>query len=226
MDVESIVERLFCVACGIDNVDLLKGEMKRSVVIQQKYEDFARVCSTKHVLVTQLGKSVDEMRQIIKNAGRVDAVIVDHLHHIRTGSDRARDVINNFISEFREEAIRGNFVAMIAAQLNRMSQDEEKDGPDLTNLKESSFIEEVADVVLLLYWPFRSGHFTKKPDFMSEEEFQKLFIIKVEKNRGSFCGRVYLQYEGKHFRFSDWPVELNDEHFRKTRKGQGHQWTP
>ena len=217
MDIDTVGERMFSLERNINNTELIKGAFGKSPEIKIQYNEFANAEHHKNLLITEYGKTPAQLKTLIDNIpGKIDVLIIDHLHHIKK-SEKVKLEIEQFILHLCDEMKKRDFAVVVAAQLNRMALNDEAE-PDISHLKESGFIEEAADVVALIYWPFKSGHLSKKPTSLTEEEFKKLIIVKVDKNRGGFCGRTYMKYEGEFYKFSDWPASLKDEDFRKKRR--------
>lgn len=76
-------------------------------------------------------------------------VILDHLHFLPRGTDNIRNEISRITKHFKECAIEYKIPVIILCHINRSMEKDEK--PDLKHLKESSSIEQDADMVGFVY---------------------------------------------------------------------------
>lgn len=153
-----------------------------------------------------------ECRQIAKRDGQIDLVVIDYLGLLADlnreveGGDR-RDVrVGMAVWNLRQLADELDCHVLLLAQLNREPGKRSTGRPRLTDLKESSAIEQHSDAVAFVYRPERD-------DALSEAErsryAQRLQLI-VAKQRGGKTGHVWLQYQADIQRIatlhhSQWP---------------------
>jgi replicative DNA helicase len=76
-------------------------------------------------------------------------VILDHLHFLPRGTDNVRNEISRITKHFKECAVEYKIPVIILCHVNRALEKGEK--PDLKHLKESSSIEQDADMVGFVY---------------------------------------------------------------------------
>lgn len=84
------------------------------------------------------------------------AIILDHIHRIRTGGDPGglRLAIGESVRVLKELAVKHGLVVLVAAQLNRPAERSalaDLSPPPVSAFKESGVLEEEADVALLLH---------------------------------------------------------------------------
>ena len=91
-------------------------------------------------------------------------------------------------------AIRYNFAAVICSQVNRTSQETDEKSPKLHQLKGTGKLEEAADIVFLLHWPYF---------YDRKEETKNKFQIYVAKNKLGQTGRLNIFYHPQFYRFSE-----------------------
>src|SRR3990167_10532404 len=151
--VEKIGVRLFCLHSHFDNAKAFRGAVKDVPHIYDKFE--REIGGFPLIVNDMLGKNWEDIEQVINQCQlKPDVVIVDYIQTIAEKEGRNKlDTINEYIRHFREMAIRNDFAGIICSQINRTATDEANQ-PQLHQLKGSGFLEEHADVVLLLSWPF------------------------------------------------------------------------
>jgi replicative DNA helicase len=196
MSVPSLLERLFCHAMNVDNYSLLSGQMKMDAGIQRKYLQFKDMMQDSSLLITEgLGKSWGEVNELIENVGeKPKVIIVDYIQNIAFRSGDTREIINDYIRRFRNLAIKHEFAGVLCSQINRSAEEHKDNKPVLSQLKETGFLEESADVVMLLYWQA----FYDKVD--NETSTYKIIIAK---NRNGRTGEESLFYTPKFYRFTE-----------------------
>ncbi len=198
---EKILERMFCLNCEVDNVDLLTGKFSKEVVIRNKYEEFIQRSSKWKLYISDcIGRDWEWLdMNIFRNmVNKPDVVVIDHIQEIRGGNSQ-KNAIDEYISKMRECAIRNNFALILCSQVNRASMGE-KDGnkePQLHHLKATGFLEEAADQVILLHWPY---HYAKDDTSIHREEY----ILNVAKNRDGMTGYIKMRYQPQFCRVMDW----------------------
>lgn len=204
MPKEKVLERMFCLDAGVNNIDLLTGKYNDDAMIQDKFADFMQKTSSWKLYISDcIGRDwawLDE--QIFqKMTQKPDAVFIDHIQEVR-GGQSSKDSIDEYISKMRECAIRNNFALIMCSQVNRISMSD-KDGnkePQLHHLKASGYLEEAADQVILLHWPY---HYAKEDTTLDKEEY----ILNVAKNRDGMTGYIKMRYQPHYCRVRDWVTE-------------------
>lgn len=79
----------------------------------------------------------------------MDLVILDHLHFLPRGADNIRNEISRITKLFKEASVEYKIPVIILCHVNRAIEKGQK--PDLMHLKESSSIEQDADMVGFVY---------------------------------------------------------------------------
>lgn len=79
----------------------------------------------------------------------ISLVILDHLHFLPRGTDNVRTEISRITKHFKECAVEYKIPVIILCHVNRAQEKGER--PDLKHLKESSSIEQDADMVGFVY---------------------------------------------------------------------------
>jgi len=195
MPVDKVVERMFCLDQTVDNIELLKNGYNRDAVIRQKYQSFrARHDESKIIISDCIGKDwgfVDTA--LTKFKTKPDIIILDHIQEVRGKRDQ-KTAIDEHISKMRESAIRNNFALVVCSQINRISQaDKENKEPQLHHLKSTGFLEEAADQVVLLHWPWHYDN----------EKNKNEIYVNVAKNRDGMTGHIKMSFYPEYYRIRD-----------------------
>lgn len=195
MDVNSIIERLFCQTMKVDNFDLLCGRLNTNEEIQTKWKTFETWIKGVPLLVTNgIGKSFEEINKLIELLNpKPKCVIVDYIQGVRANKDE-RIEMNEYIRRFRELMIENNIIGILASQVNRQIIDNKDKRPTMENLKSTGVLEEHADIVILLYWDY---FYTK-----NETDKNKYEIV-IAKNRNGRTGKHEVWYFPEHYLFEE-----------------------
>ena len=214
MSIQETLKRMFCYSLNIDNVEVLTAQLKKSGQLRSKWVEFTKIYEDKIFFISEeFGKTWKEIISCLKELKvKPDCIIIDHINNIKTVGKQTREEINEYVRSFRAMCVKHKIAGVLCAQLNRgaMSKDVE---PSVTHLKESGYIEESADVCLILWWINKSGIKPKNEKFkidgkeyqnLTEDVWKNFFVLDVAKNRNGRCGRVVLNFTPKYYKFSDW----------------------
>ena len=130
---------------------------------------------TKYISVSEYGNTARSIQDI---CGEYDVVLVDQLSFMRTSKKHERKdlEVGAIVQELKEYATRENKIVVLATQLNRDSKNTDK--PTMHHIKNSSGVEEAADVVMLLH----------KDDDMN-------LNLNIGKNRSGMVGTIPMDYD-------------------------------
>jgi replicative DNA helicase len=199
---EDVIERLFCMSQKIDNYELLKGNFD---LYQKEWNQFEVMLDGIPLVITDmLGKTWQEVDAYLTNLTTKPKVIfIDHLQEARSQSSTdQKHVIEEYLKKIRVMAIRENIAIVICSQINRSSQDEKVGTePQLHHLKQSGYIEEGADFIILLHWQW---HYTKKGD-------KNKFVLNVAKNRNGRTGWIDIKYKPENYFFYEKEEEITKD---------------
>ena len=201
MSVPDLLERLFCHTMYVDNYSVLSGQMKMDRGIQRKFLQFKEMCEDSSLLITEgIGKGWEEIYHLIEAVGeKPKVIIVDYIQNIAFRSGETREIINDYIRKFRNLAIKHNFAGILCSQINRGAEDQKGKEPALAQLKETGFLEESADMAILLHW----RGFYDKVDAPTTE-----YIVNVAKNRNGRTGEHKFYYTPMFYRFTETTKEI------------------
>ena len=197
MTIPRLVERLFCMQHTIHNYDLKQGQFALNENLKNKWEEFSDfVQDLSFIASDMIGKDWKEVEEYLKKISpKPDAVFIDHIQEIRGLNQKV--AIDDYLSNMRELCIRNDFALVICSQCNRLSYEDQKDavrGPQLHHLKSTGDLEQKADIVLLLHWPY---HYDKL-------KTRELLEINIAKNRDGETGYQKLRFRPQNFLLSDW----------------------
>lgn len=208
MDENSLIERLFCMHSFVDNYSLLSGQYKTSPDLQKQWSGFKDMVEKLPLLITcGIGHTWGELNELILSIEpKPQAVFIDYIQNISVKAGETREGINEYIRQFRNMAIKHKFAGILCSQINRGAEQNKNNEPFLSQLKESGFLEESADCVLLLHYPDFYDNSKPRPD-VSE------YKIIVAKNRNGRTGEYLVNYTPRFYRFSEKGVEHTESRY-------------
>lgn len=189
------VERLLAHTLNINNLLLMKGQ---GFELRKRALNFAQQMKSKNFIISDcMGHGWKEIQDVIeiwhKNKTVPDMIVLDYIQNVKgTGNDK--QVFDEYIQKFREMAIHYNFAGIICSQINRTSQETDDKSPQLHQLKGTGKLEEMADIVFLLHWPF---FYNRNPEKKNDYE------LYVAKNKLGQTGRLNIRYEPEYFKFTE-----------------------
>ena len=156
--------------------------------------------------------TVSEMKSRIRRLRDVDAVFVDYLQLMKSGSrveSRVQEV-SEITRNLKLMAKDLNIPVVVLAQLARTTEGRGKSHkPQLSDLRESGSIEQDADIVIMLY---RDEYYAAEKDEQPDEERPAIneaeFII--AKNRHGPTTTVKVAWNGDYTLFSNLETIRND----------------
>lgn len=203
MTVGELVERLFCNIYKVDNYTLQIGGAAKSPEIQQQLQDFQAHLATMPLLITEgIGFTFEQVNEIIEQQPSLQVVFVDYIQTIRQVGNE-REMMNEYLRRFREICLRRGIAGVVCSQVNRVAMLEktkkEPDEPGLEHLKGSGTIEEGADLVILLHWPWL---YKKDKTDISK---RNIYSVRIAKNRKGRTGKHEVNFYPEFYRFEDMP---------------------
>lgn len=192
MGLESITERMICNAMRINNMDLLKGKGKQYA---ERLEGFKKITALWDLVITdEIGRGWKEISKLLESLKKLpDVVVLDYVQNIKNNG-MTKDAIDDYLINFRSMCMKHNICGIILSQINRASQDSRDKRPHLHQLKATGNLEEAADKVLLLNYPYKTD-----PANNGVNDFE----INLAKNRNGMTGIIRCKYEPEFYRFSE-----------------------
>lgn len=201
--VYGVIERIFSRVMKISNYDLLTGKFPR---YKDKWDTFVKQMSKTPLMITsEIGTTWQELNKIISLLDPVPkVVIIDFIQNIACPTKEMRETLNEYIRQFSELCIKHNFCGILCSQMGREGLSTSTK-PKLHQLRETSALENKAETVLLLHYPYHYSY--------NEEEISN-FTITVAKQRNGRTGEVNLYFYPETYTFQEEPKETwaNKEH--------------
>jgi len=153
MTVEEAMFRLLCYQQKIENTDIYSGKNYDYNSLATKFEESLKNQERLLIISEEIGKTWDQVEKIFETLGDEppDLIFLDYIQCITTGGKKL-EAIEDYIKNFRKMAIDKNFCLFICSQINRLNISKTKE-PTMEGLKNTGFLEEHADKVILLYYP-------------------------------------------------------------------------
>ena len=205
-DREQIIEKLFCNVCEIDNSELKKGFNplfeSRKVTAERIFENL------KLLTLDGFGYNFNEFKTLVQSVQpKPDVVFLDYIQMMDSAYKESRwDAISEYIRNLKKFSLEEKIATVVLSQVNRIGAEATR--PGLHHLKQAGTLEEVADLVMILYYPFRYGDssfdYDRKSGRGMEYAPHNYIEIQVKKNKTGRTGIVPVRFLGQHYRFEDW----------------------
>ena len=130
---------------------------------------------------------------------KIKLVVIDHLHFLLPLKETQNTsfVIGGIVREIKRIAVALKIPIILIAHVG-MIKDEKV--PDWTDIRDSSFITQEADVTLMMYRAKNKNANKKVTDDSVQDIYRKKALLSVELNRGGGkTGRIALWHDGKKF---------------------------
>lgn len=192
MSEDDIVERMFCNKMEVDNWQLLTGQYTKNPQIKIKFASFKSFLKESKYLVTcGIGSTYKELITFYNMMQTKPKIILfDYIQAIKTSTGNSLDEITEFVGKLRELAVSTNAIVICVSQINRDAKNTE---PESYQLKGCGFLEEHADKVILLHWPWLTDNAKNKNEY----------VIKVSKNRNGRTGILPCWYIPEYYKIID-----------------------
>lgn len=136
-----------------------------------------------------------------KTSGPI-CVIIDYIGLVELGNGKRNELIGKFVEQMKTLARRLDSPVVLLSQLNRATESDKEKRPKMSNLKESSAVEDHADVVMLLH---RQEYYEpKNPDVKGLAE------LIIAKNRNGPVGTASLLWSKHTLSFKDVDVDNSE----------------
>ena len=155
MTVEEAMFRVFCYETKIPNSDFHSGRIYDYKIV---FDKFKRAIAEKErflVVGEEIGRTWGEIDNVFEKLkdDTPDIIMLDYIQCIRSNGKKM-DAIEDYIKKFRALAIEKKFCLFICSQINRANlADNKTKEPTMEGLKNTGFLEEHADKVILLHYP-------------------------------------------------------------------------
>ena len=138
-----------------------------------------------------------------KEEQNIKLAIIDHLHFLLPLKDfrNTSFIIGGIVREIKRIAISVGVPIILIAHTTKLKDDKK---PDLSDIRDSSFIAQEADVVMMMYRKKNENEKKKVTDDSVEDSYSNISILSVEadRKRGN-TGKVKLWHNGALFEVYD-----------------------
>lgn len=222
-DREQIVERQLCLMNQIPNMKLLDGEIRflNPQMDKQKLENFPMY------ILDGYGFNLNELNEVFNECSfedgkKADIIFFDYIQMI---DDPRYEVFTNFMREVKKWCLKNNIAFVLCSQQNRQADGE----PSNKGMKGSGAIEEVSDLIMLLFYPyhsscegeskFKEGIFQHEYNSLNDREkdivWQHYYEISISKNKSGFVKHaIPVEFYGSSYYFKDFssPCQIVENH--------------
>lgn len=221
--------RLSCTEKVLSNLLMLDNRNLKEGKLDEQYKEIAldAFLDLPFGMADGFGFNMDEIKRAyelsrFKNGKSADIIFWDYIQML---DGAGLDTYNKFMTEIRLWSIENEVSFVAGCQQNRWSVS--KDG-SISNagVKGSGSIEEVAEMIILLCYPYQLGIEVKNlesfPGFnhLTPEEknavWMHYFEISISKNKtGPTKHKIPVEYYGKHYYFRDWSnvTQICENHY-------------
>ena len=195
MSTDAITARLISLEARLNQTDLMNGQIDN----QKDYEDALQTLS-KHKLLVDATPSMT-IAELLSNARRtcidnhIDLILVDFIQLVKTKGDNRVTEIENVVRVLKQIAREMKTPVVALSQLNRLVEQRTSKRPVLSDLKESGAIEEIADIVILLYRPEYYGFDYYKDHKGIKQSSQNRAELIIAKHRNGKTGSIHLEFD-------------------------------
>ena len=195
MPIDSLMDRTVSRLSGLQGSDVIRSILTEAQIekVRSTLEDRRGVglwyLDDSYASTAALRAAAARIRLL---SGGLTAIVVDYLQLLRDHHESEVTRVTRISRNLKALAREFNVPVLVLSQLNRASESREDGHPRLNDLRDSGALEQDADRVLGLW----------RPDRASE-----LADLDVLKARQGPTGRIYLNYDGEHFRFTDSPPD-------------------
>jgi len=206
-DVEQIAERIFSNLREVDNQVLLRGEVHESILNDKPIQSvFEKV---RFLAVQDYGYNFEEIKRIIDDVKpKPDIVFLDYVQMIeQVGKESEYESLSRFSQQYKKFAEIEDIGLVIVSQINRQGAREGR--PSSHHLQGCGRLEQVADLLLILYCPHTykdsSYDYDKKSGKGMEECPPNYVEAIIAKNKNGIRNWITkLEFEGRFYKFSPW----------------------
>jgi len=194
MTEEQMVDRIISGECGVSSRDLRAGSLNGD--LRTVYDVAGRV-SESGLFIDDTGGLTPgmvrarSMRHYAEHG--LDLIIIDHLHEMQADKPKAQRhlELGDMARSLKEVAKLIGCPILIVAQLSRSVEGRGDKRPQLSDLRESGALEEIAFAVMLLY---RASYYDETAPVHEAE-------LNIAKHRGGEIGQITLHWQPELTRF-------------------------
>jgi replicative DNA helicase len=197
MSEKQLVHRISCSESRVNSVRLSNGEADREDI--QRFKDTSSMVESYPLIIDDKGnQSIEDIRRKAYEAKKkhdVKMIIIDYLQIMKLPSAERMDLKVGIITAGLKGIAKSLDIPVVAlSQLNRALESRNNKRPIMSDLRESGYIEQDADVIMFIY---RDEVYNPESKDIGKAE------IDIAKNRNGPTSRAYLKWTGKYTRFDN-----------------------
>lgn len=203
-------ERYLANKTGIINYDIQHNNLTE-MQLEMLYEHRNNMLELPLDIIEDIGYKIEEIGKFLKEAQyKPDIVVLDYINKISTKNNNRIETVNEYLREFSQLSKQYDFCGVVCCQINREAMGEGNtrkiNPPMLHHIKESGDIEQIADVAMLLHWPY------KYTDNFDDRNNIQIFVAK---NKDGDSGVVKCHIEPEFNRIKDFDTKPPIDVFSK-----------
>lgn len=143
-----------------------------------------------------------------KKERNIKFVVIDHLHFLLPLRDfnNTSFLIGGIVREIKRMSVNLDIPIMLIAHTGKIKDDKI---PDWTDIRDSSFITQEADMVMMIYRKKTENHAKKITSISTEEVYTNQSVLSIELNRmGGNTKKIPLLHNGAMFVEMDKTMEM------------------
>ena len=216
-DSEQIAERIFSNVMEVDNQALIQGMVSDELLDSPAMEKVFK--SVKFLPVQNFGHNFSEIKTAIESIDpKPDIVFLDYVQMVeQLPRESEYESLSRFAQATKKFAEGEDVGLVIISQINRSGAKEGR--PQAHHLQGCGRLEQVCDLLLILYCPFNSNDHSFDGG-MTECPKDYVEVIVAKNKNGQRNWVVPVKFTGKYYKFSEWVVEdtTKEEDFKWYQK--------
>ena len=185
MSKAQFVSRLVSEKTGASLLNILEGRVSEAVVnpVLDSFKD-------KEIFITDKACKIEDFEASVKDI-KPEIVFIDYVQLIEAPKAPNRtEAINIVIQEIKRIAVENDTIVILTSQLSRAPELRMDKRPLLSDLRSSSTLEELSDIILMIY---RESYYEPEPDYPKNE-------IIIAKNSFGPTGVITLDFKNGYFK--------------------------
>lgn len=206
-DREQVIENMACNLMRINNFDLQRGkhECLNNPTIKNFFDNIPIL------VLDDYGYRFEEVKSVVETLDpKPDIVFIDYIQLAEKEKGLSRyESILEFARSCKVFSNHTNIGIVLNAQINRAGAREGR--PSIHHISDCDKLEQYADMILLIHYPFVHGlpsfNYNKQTGEGFEFAPRQWIEVEVAKNKSGMRGVIVpLKFTGQHYLFEDWVV--------------------